>query len=459
MRFFSEIYHESTQYANRTSGDPVILHWEKQAYADKRYSGMLRFHLNPSSLPVHSPVSADSVKSVNVYAVVRGGEVPDGVYFFDAETSELVKIHGKEALTEVEDAFTEKDFVKEAQVLYIYTGMLETAVWKYREAAYRQVQMDVGAACANTMLFEKSQGRKAFALGGFVDDSVSVLLKLSSTEMPLAAVAVFPEKSMVAFNSVDDGMGEFAYSNHGAMFVNVGDDGACSDLARYSARFLLQNRMECINELNRSMKVRRVVTQGLDGEEFPLTPSKFAKDYFFREIWFLAPRLNAVKPFVQSTMDLDDFSSMLRWLELCHINAFGAGLLKIWVVVFDVMFVYSGVYRYIPVRKSIYMQGGDCNSKKFAKCFAAPEQVQNASFAVVMTADLKEACGVLGERAYRYLNLNAGFLTEFLDVSARMLNKVARPEHFFFHDELRKKCYIPESESIFASVIVGKCKR
>lgn len=459
MRFFSEIYHESTQYTGRGSGDPVILHWEKQEYADKRYSGMFRFRLNPSSLPVHCPVSADAMKSVNVYAVVRDGDVPDGVYFFDAETSELVKIRGKEALLEVEEAFTEKDFVKEAQVLYIYTGVLETAVWKFREAAYRQVQMDVGAACANTMLFEKSQGRRAFALGGFVDDSVSVLLKLGSTEMPLAAVAVFPEKSMVAFNSVDDGMGEFAYSNHGAMFVNVGDDGVCLDLARYSARFLLQNRMECINELNRSMKVRRVVTQGLDGEEFPLTPSKFSKDYFFREIWFLAPRLSSALPFVQSTMDLDDFSSMLRWLELCHINAFGAGLLKIWVVVFDVMFVYSGVYRYIPVRKSIYMQAGDCNSKKFAKCFAVPEQVQNASFAVVMTADLKEACGLLGERAYRYLNLNAGYLTEFLDASARLLNKVARPEHFFFHDELRKKCGIPESESIFASVVVGKCRR
>lgn len=459
MRFFSEVYHESTQYVGRGSGDPVILHWESQAYADKRYCGMQRISLNPSLHPVHSPVSVDGVKSVNVYVVVRSGSVPDGVYFFDAEASELVKIREKDALAEVEEAFTEKDFVKEAQMLYIYTGVLETAVWKFREAAYRQVQMDVGAACANTMLFEKSQGRRAFALGGFVDDSVSVLLGLGSTEMPLAAVAVFPEKSMVAFNSVDDGMGEFAYSNHGAMFVNVGEDGSCPDLARYSARFLLQNRMECINELNRSMKVRRVVTQGLDGEEFPLTPSKFSKDYFFREIWYLAPRLSSVKPFAQSTMDLDDFSSMLRWLELCHINAFGAGLLKIWVVVFDVMFVYSGVYRYIPVRKSIYMQAGNGNLKKFAKSFVAPEQVQNASFAVILTADLNEACSVLGERAYRYLNLNAGFLTEFLDASARILNKVARPEHFFYQDELKKVCSIPESESVFASVVVGKCRR
>ena len=76
--------------------------------------------------------------------------------------------------------------------------------------------------------------------------------------------------------------------------------------------------------------------------------------------------------------------------------------------------------------------------------------------AVVLTSDLNESCKVLGNRGYRYMNLNAGVLTESLYVSARLLNKIAREEHFFYHDELKKLLEIPETESIISTVLIGK---
>ena len=459
MRYFSEVYHESTQYIPHGSGDPVIMHWEKQPYADKRYTGCQRFPFTSGFTPLLAPVSADYLNPVCVYAVVHGIDVPDGVYFVDCETSKLVKLGGADARKAILSAFPEPEFITEAQTIFLYTGLLERAVWRFREASYRQVQMDVGSACANTILLAKSRGQKVFPLGGFVDDAVAVALKLGTTEMPMAAIAVFPEKSMVAFNSVDDGVGELAYSNHAEMNAYVGDDEQIFDISRYPSRFMLQNHLENIDDLNLCMKVRRLNAQALPGDEFPLTPSKFTNEYYLREFWYLPPDRRRLTPFSHGTLDLDDFSSMLRWLELAQLNAFGAGLIKIWVVVFDVMFVYSGVYRYIPLRKSIYMQGGSANVKKFCKCFAVPEQIQNTMFAVVLTSDLNESCNVLGNRGYRYMNLNAGVLTESLYVSARLLNKVAREEHFFYHDELKKLLEIPESESILSTIVVGKSGR
>ncbi len=459
MRYFSEVYHESTQYIPHGSGDPVIMHWEKQPYADKRYTGCQRFPFTSGFTPLLAPVSADYLNPVCVYAVVHGIDVPDGVYFVDCETSKLVKLGGADARKAILSAFPEPEFITEAQTIFLYTGLLERAVWRFREASYRQVQMDVGSACANTILLAKSRGQKVFPLGGFVDDAVAVALKLGTTEMPMAAIAVFPEKSMVAFNSVDDGVGELAYSNHAEMNAYVGDDEQTFDISRYPSRFMLQNHLENIDDLNLCMKVRRLNAQALPGDEFPLTPSKFTNEYYLREFWYLPPDRRKTTPFTHGTLDLDDFSSMLRWLELAQLNAFGAGLIKIWVVVFDVMFVYSGVYRYIPLRKSIYMQGGSANVKKFCKCFAVPEQIQNTMFAVVLTSDLNESCNVLGNRGYRYMNLNAGVLTESLYVSARLLNKVAREEHFFYHDELKKLLEIPESESILSTIVVGKSGR
>ena len=432
------------------------MHWETQAYADKRYEGNERFPITAGFMPVLTPISADFLNPVGIYAVVHNMEIPDGVYYVDGEDSKLVKLGGAEVRKAILSAFPEQEFVTEAQTVFVYTGILERAVWRFREAAYRQVQMDVGSACANTILLAKSRGQKVFSLGGFVDDSIAVALKLGATEMPLAAIAVFPEKSMVAFNSVDDGVGELAYSNHAEMSSYVGEDESRFEISRYPSRFVLQNRLENIDDLNLCMKVRRLNAQALPGDEFPLTPAKFTNEYYLRELWYLRPDKKVVTPFAHGTLDLDDFSSMLRWLELAQLNAFGAGLIKIWIVVFDVMFVYTGVYRYIPVRKSIYMQNGSANPKKFNKCFAVPEQVQNAMLAVVLSSNLNESCKVLGNRGYRYMNLNAGVLTESLYESARLLNKTAREEHFFYHDELKKLLDIPETESIISTVVVGK---
>lgn len=450
VQFYSETYHESTLYAPRSVGDPIALHWETVPLANKRYVGAKRFPLGESKRPLHAPVFADGLQSVAVYVVIRNGAVPDGVYYYDTESQELVNIGQKPMMSAIADAFPEKEIVTQAEEFYIYTGMMERAVWRYREASYRQVQVDVGAACADTMIYAKSKGKRVFPVGAFVDDAVAVALGLGGSEIPLAAVALFPENSAVAFNSVDEGVGEFAYSNRNETL----EPGM-----RYPARFMLQNRGECINELSRCVKVRRVATKALPGEEFPLAPSKFPADYIMREIWFLGEPLVKKVPFGAVTMDLDDFSSILRWMEMGQFNAFGAGLLKAWVVVFDAMFVYPGSYRYVPVRKSLYMQAGQLDIKKFVKCFAIPEQAQNTSFAVILTADLSEACSLLGERAYRYLNLNAGALVETLDVSARLLNKCARAEHFVFHENLKKLCAIPEKESILSTILVGKVLR
>lgn len=447
MQFYSETYHESTRYAPRSVGDPIALHWETMPLADKRYDGAKRFPLSDSKCPIHAPTFADGLRSVAIYALIRNGSVPDGVYYLDQESQELVCIGNKQKMAAVVDAFPEKEFVSKAEELYLYAGQMDRAVWRFREAAYRQVEMDVGAACANTMLYAKSKGKKVFPLGAFVDDVVAVALGLGGTEVPLAAVAVFPENSSVAFYSVDEGLGEFAYSNRNETM----DPGS-----RYAARFMLQNRGECINDAAKCIKVRRVATKALPGEEFPLAPAKFPNDYFYREMWFLRPRPESIALFHPVTMDLDDFSSILRWMEMAQFNAFGAGLLKVWVVVFDAMFVYPGAYRYVPVRKSLYMQAGELNIKKFVKCFAVPEQAQNTAFAVIFTADLNEACNLLGERAYRYLNLNAGFLGESLDIAARLLNKNARAEHYVYHDDIKKLCAIPDGESVISTVLVGK---
>lgn len=471
MRFYSQLYHESVSYAPKRVADPIVLHWEKQTPGDRRYKGKSRIDLHSGEIPSWIYGSGDGLRPVGVYVVLRGRSFPDGIYVFDRDgnsgapdvVGQLVRVGGKPEMESLLEAFPEKEFVQSTPVLYIFTGILERSVWRYGESAYSQVQKDVGSCITSVMLNEKSRGAKVFPLGGFEDDHLAVTLGLASTEVPLACLAVFPEYSETAFNSVDDGVGESAYSNRAEMDLTLGvaaDLNAAYDASvRYPSRFMRQNRGECINDLSKCIRVRRLATQALPGDEFPLAPVKYSNERYFDDLRSRSDTrqvVQKIQPFVRKGMDLDDFSSMLRWLELGDINLFGAGLLKIWVVVFDVMFVYPGVYRYIPVRKAIYMQSGQVVPRKFWKCHGVPAQAENCAYAVVLTADLDEACNLLGERAYRLLNMNAGYIAESLRLSGIVLRKTARSEHFFYQDEIRNLCGIPEKESVLAEILVGK---
>ena len=267
---------------------------------------------------------------------------------------------------------------------------------------------------------------------------------------------MFPEYSETAFNSVDEGVGETAYSNRSEMECVAENVATYDAQSRYPSLFMLQNRSENIVDLAKCIRIRRLSTQALPGDEFPLTPARFDAPQYLNMISDFVPCSKEYSLFKKVGFDLDDFSGMLRWLEVGQIHLFGAGLLKMWVVAFDVMFVYPGVYRYVPVRKSIYMQSGAVNIKKFAKFHAVPEDADNVAFALVLTADLNESCNLLGERAYRYMNLNAGYVIQSMHLSSEMLLKTARSERFYFHDELKKICGLPENESIIAEILVGK---
>lgn len=476
MAFFSEFYHKSVQKSARKAPkgtqESCVVAWERQKIADRRYLGCNRIDVHEDEIPPFGYVNSDGMKSVGVYVVLRGRNLPDGVYAFDPAgrsgapdvVGQLVKIGGKEEMKRLAEEFPDKDFLLDTPVLYIFTGILERSVWRFKEAAYARVLQDVGACTGSVMLSAKARGAKVFPLGGFVDDLVAVTLKLPGTEVPLSALAVFPEYSEVAFDSVDDGVGESAYSNRSeadllllASDAGVGFEACCENAAaRFPSKFMRQNWGENIADLNKCIRVRRLATQALPGDEFPLTPAKYDCDSYNDKILKLQEVASCRRPFKRSSIDLDEFSSLFRWLENGKINLFGAGLLKIWIVAFDVMFVYPGVYRYVPVRKSIYMQGGEVVSRKFAKCHAVPEDVLNASFAVLLTADLSEACNLLGERAYRYLNMNAGYIAQSLSLSGRLLDKAVCGGCAYYHDELRTLCNIPENESVISEIVVGK---
>jgi SagB-type dehydrogenase family enzyme len=73
-------------------------------------------------------------------------------------------------------------FLGEAGAVFIWTGVLNRARWKYRERAVRYLFLDAGHICGNLMLAATALGLGVCPVGAFFDEEVEALLGVDQQE-------------------------------------------------------------------------------------------------------------------------------------------------------------------------------------------------------------------------------------------------------------------------------------
>ena len=94
-----------------------------------------------------------------------GDGIPDGLYYFDPTSDELVELpaggsapsassgtlsptNAKARRANIETlkgAFPPNEIMQAAGITLFFTGILDRIVWRYKEAAYRELQLDAGS--------------------------------------------------------------------------------------------------------------------------------------------------------------------------------------------------------------------------------------------------------------------------------------------------------------------------
>ena len=164
------------------------MHWETRMPPDKRFVGAKRYSVSknhtkaldgdlfslvgePSSMlnrvfsQLKNDVCADGLRSIGVYALLQGQNIPDGLYYFDPTSDELVELpaggsapsassgtlsptNAKARRANIETlkgAFPPNEIMQAAGITLFFTGILDRIVWRYKEAAYRELQLDAGS--------------------------------------------------------------------------------------------------------------------------------------------------------------------------------------------------------------------------------------------------------------------------------------------------------------------------
>lgn len=127
--------------------------------------------------------SAGALYPVETYlAVHRVEDLEPGLWHLNLPEFSLELLESRDARQPLVQACLGQRFMGEAAVDFIWTGILNRAMWKYRERAIRYIFLDAGHICQNLMLAATALGLGCCPVGAFFDEEVESLVDVDGVE-------------------------------------------------------------------------------------------------------------------------------------------------------------------------------------------------------------------------------------------------------------------------------------
>jgi len=127
--------------------------------------------------------SAGALYPVETYlAVHKVEEMEPGIWHLNLPEFSLELLKEMDTRQALVQACLGQRFMGEASVVFIWTGILNRAMWKYRERAIRYVFLDAGHICQNLMLAVTAMRLGCCPVGAFFDEEVEGLVEVDGQE-------------------------------------------------------------------------------------------------------------------------------------------------------------------------------------------------------------------------------------------------------------------------------------
>jgi SagB-type dehydrogenase family enzyme len=124
--------------------------------------------------------SAGGRYPLEVYLAAREvNGLPDGLHHYDAHAHELERLDLDIVPSRLADAALDQKMIEDANLVFLISAVFRRTMDKYGQRGYRYVWLDAGHLGQNLYLCATALGLGAVALGGFFDDEVNRLARLS----------------------------------------------------------------------------------------------------------------------------------------------------------------------------------------------------------------------------------------------------------------------------------------
>mgnify|MGYP005844084851 CR=1 FL=1 len=405
--------------------------------------------------------SAGGLYPAELYLLCRGtSALPAGLYNYQPQTHSLVGFWDCDLGEELQRACFSHPALATTPLVLLTTAIFYRSAWRYEDRAYRRIYLDTGHLLGNVELAGAIAGFRPHLLAGFQDDRLNALLYLEPAEEGVTAViplrdlatpapsgpqpAALPSPVVTDYSLVPDG--ELLGYLHRATAIASdlplrppGEVAASQPEDKYNFPFCLKVKVHTspldfgpgLHDLEQAILKRRS-TRSYTGEELTLGELKALLHFTYQPQDYVDQGLNG-------TPDYCDRSLLATFLAVSGVED-----------------LEEGCYYYAPQAQELRQIRFKNFRRELHFLCLGQDLGRDAAVLLFHTADLRQAIARYGDRAYRYLHLDAGHLGQRLNLAAMHLGLGVSGIGGFFDDQVNEVLGIPADEAAIYITTIGR---
>lgn len=408
---------------------------------------------------LRSAPSAGGLYPAEVYLISRGTPLlPAGLYNYQPLTHSLIQFWESNVWSDLQAACFQHPALDSSQITLVTTAIFYRSAWRYQDRAYRRIFLDTGHLLGNIELAGALTNYRPHLIGGFIDASIDQMLYVDPEQegaiavIPLADLevqqlpvsrTVLPSSTQTEYPPIPDG--ELLAYCHQA--TQIDDDRAASEerekevfaADKYNFPFCLKvptNTSSIDWGLNltglETTILERRSTRAYTGAELTIDELRALLDFTYQPQHYLNQGFDG------------------------NPDYFDPSLIETFVAVSGVTGLEEGCYYYAPKAQELRQIRFKNFRRELHFLCLGQELGRDAAAVLFHTADLKKAVAQYGDRAYRYLHMDAGHLGQRLNLAAIRLNLGVSGIGGFFDDRVNEVLGIPTDEAVLYITTLGR---
>lgn len=406
---------------------------------------------------MRSGPSAGGLYPTEIYVIAEDYlGLEDGVYNFQVLSQSLIQIQKGKFKEKLFEATFKNPTVQSGKLTLVLTSVFFRSSWRYQDRAYRRICLDTGHILGNIDLMSFPCGFKAVAIGGFNDKAINNILELDENEEQGLALISLTDKNNKEANDFPKALPSRLDS---------------TDIKTPEGNRLIQlhNR----STMEKYVAVPNIKIDDLE-KKIPFCPKvSFDEnnvDFNWKQsLYTTLLKRRSTRAFSGESISKEELGAILDFgyhPELLSNDVldpkpdyFDTSLIETFIAINDVDGIEEGCYYYS--KEGRYLR--QIRFKNFREevhylCLGQ-ELGYKASAVIFHTTDLSKAVFKYGERAYRYLHLDAGHIGQRINLAAVNLNLGVSGIGGFFDDQVNELLGIPEHEAVVYITTIGVPKK
>ncbi len=434
--------------------------------------------------------SAGGLYPAEIYLVSRGTSLlPAGLYNYQVRSHSLWRFWDDHPWPALQTACFWHPALDSTQIVLVVSTVFQRSAWRYQDRAYRRVFLDSGHLLGNLEMAATLCDYRLHVIGGFADKLVNQLLYLDGKEESAIALLALADLFQVDQNLpaarsalpspihakiLPVAEGELLSYLHENTLIAA--DAGFGQQQQKSSDALLPSAIQAgtAAALEPKLTAKKLTAEKplADKYNFPfgITVSTKTQPIFWGDqlselentlLTRRSTRRYTGAPLSQADLfALLDFTYHPEHYRLQGFDSqpdyFDLSLIATFVAVSNVDALESGCYYYAPQAQELRQIRFNQFHKDLHFLCLGQDLGRDAGAVIFHTADLGRAIAKYGDRAYRYLHMDAGHLGQRLNLAATRRNLGVSGIAGFFDDQVNELLSIPDEEAVLYITTIGQ---